>query len=489
MTNISHIPIEEGSGAASFDARTPSLIVALTLLLVASSVLNSVIFPQLATLNPAARELSTYCGAAFFLVLAAIAYRAPFLFKEAAWGIGSLAVIALSLALLVYGMHAESSVLVAIGAPFGGIGGAWFLVLACIAFTCLDTRGRIVGMTCAALTQCLVSTGLEFVDLSLGVAVAVYFACYAVSYYIARPHVVAALDAIRNGGPLADMGVLNPSSFLPLTHPAYVAILLFSTASGFALSFGSVSSTPVQAPLSLIPLAVIFGMVVVAKRHLNADSLFNAATLLTLAGLLLVPFAITASADPLHLSTAFLISGTSCFDLLVFLLVISMGARNVFCTIPLAALTKAVNWLGIALGAWLGHAINAKAAHMTDAVMIAVALIAFLFVAYNFVVLKSFSFEAAIEGIQPVAAPTTRTQAAQRFAQQCEQAAARYRLTPRETDVFELLAYGRNSSVIEERLVLSRNTIKTHVRNIYAKFGVHSQQELIDLVEHFELDA
>jgi len=31
--------------------------------------------------------------------------------------------------------------------------------------------------------------------------------------------------------------------------------------------------------------------------------------------------------------------------------------------------------------------------------------------------------------------------------------------------------------------VLSRNTVKTHVQNIYAKLGVHSQQELIDLVE------
>ena len=36
---------------------------------------------------------------------------------------------------------------------------------------------------------------------------------------------------------------------------------------------------------------------------------------------------------------------------------------------------------------------------------------------------------------------------------------------------------------IRDMLVLSRNTVKTHVQNIYAKLGVHSQQELIDLVE------
>ena len=36
---------------------------------------------------------------------------------------------------------------------------------------------------------------------------------------------------------------------------------------------------------------------------------------------------------------------------------------------------------------------------------------------------------------------------------------------------------------MEEALVISRNTVKTHVRHIYAKLGCHSQQELIDLAE------
>ena len=48
-----------------------------------------------------------------------------------------------------------------------------------------------------------------------------------------------------------------------------------------------------------------------------------------------------------------------------------------------------------------------------------------------------------------------------------------------------LLAHGRNAAYIQEKLVLSRNTVKTHVQNIYAKLGVHSQQELIDVVESF----
>ena len=59
-------------------------------------------------------------------------------------------------------------------------------------------------------------------------------------------------------------------------------------------------------------------------------------------------------------------------------------------------------------------------------------------------------------------------------------------LTPRETEVFELLAHGRNRAAISEQLVISEGTAKTHIKNIYRKFGVHSQQALLDMIE---LDA
>lgn len=36
---------------------------------------------------------------------------------------------------------------------------------------------------------------------------------------------------------------------------------------------------------------------------------------------------------------------------------------------------------------------------------------------------------------------------------------------------------------MEDRLCLSRNTVKTHVKRVYAKTGVHGKQELIDLVD------
>ena len=57
------------------------------------------------------------------------------------------------------------------------------------------------------------------------------------------------------------------------------------------------------------------------------------------------------------------------------------------------------------------------------------------------------------------------------------------KLSPRETEVFLLLARGRNRAHISEDLVIGEETVKSHIKNVYRKLDVHSQQELIDLVE------
>lgn len=65
----------------------------------------------------------------------------------------------------------------------------------------------------------------------------------------------------------------------------------------------------------------------------------------------------------------------------------------------------------------------------------------------------------------------------------CESLAAEYRLSPRQTEIFILLAKGRNTQFIKDDLVLSSTTVKSHIYNIYQKMGIHSQQELLDMVE------
>lgn len=56
--------------------------------------------------------------------------------------------------------------------------------------------------------------------------------------------------------------------------------------------------------------------------------------------------------------------------------------------------------------------------------------------------------------------------------------ARQYGLTLREEEIFELIASGKTSEEISEQLVVSGETVRTHRRHIYAKFGVHTEDEL-----------
>lgn len=58
----------------------------------------------------------------------------------------------------------------------------------------------------------------------------------------------------------------------------------------------------------------------------------------------------------------------------------------------------------------------------------------------------------------------------------------RYSISPRERDVFELLAAGQTAVPIAEKLFLSVSTVKSHIYSIYKKMGIHSQNELIEML-------
>lgn len=72
---------------------------------------------------------------------------------------------------------------------------------------------------------------------------------------------------------------------------------------------------------------------------------------------------------------------------------------------------------------------------------------------------------------------------------ECGRVVAGRQLTPREAEILALLLKGRNNPFISERLNISPNTLKFHLRNIYQKFAVGDRQELLDLLERDEAKA
>lgn len=84
--------------------------------------------------------------------------------------------------------------------------------------------------------------------------------------------------------------------------------------------------------------------------------------------------------------------------------------------------------------------------------------------------------------------PTVQTtvlsgrQVSQIITSRCQDLAVEKRLSPRETEIFILLAQGRTRTLIQEELVLAENTVKTHIAHIYGKLGVNNRQDMMDLV-------
>ncbi len=60
-------------------------------------------------------------------------------------------------------------------------------------------------------------------------------------------------------------------------------------------------------------------------------------------------------------------------------------------------------------------------------------------------------------------------------------------LTPREHDILRLMALDLSNAEIAERLVVSPQTVKWYVKEIYSKLGVHSRDEAIALAETLEV--
>jgi DNA-binding NarL/FixJ family response regulator len=64
------------------------------------------------------------------------------------------------------------------------------------------------------------------------------------------------------------------------------------------------------------------------------------------------------------------------------------------------------------------------------------------------------------------------------------------RLTPRQTQILQMMADGAGAQEIARRLNLSRNTFRTHVQNILTRLSVHTKGEAIAVgIRHGKISA
>lgn len=65
----------------------------------------------------------------------------------------------------------------------------------------------------------------------------------------------------------------------------------------------------------------------------------------------------------------------------------------------------------------------------------------------------------------------------------CAAISERHGLSPRESEILGFLAQGMTRKAVSAKLVLSEETVKTHMQHIYEKCGVHTRQDLLALIE------
>ena len=284
--------------------------------------------------------------------------------------------------------------------------------------------------------------------------------------------------------PTSSQQVARPETVLPLSHAFYAYIFVFSVAYGFALRCENYTGPLVPTIASLASAGAVTLYAWKAKSATKVDSLFVASFFSMAAGFM---FVLTGDARTGQLASTLLMIGYMCLQLLIWLALSAAAQRNTAEAIPTICWGSAVSYVGIVAGVMLWLIPNVFFAPLLngDKFLQDVLIIAALagLVLYTLLTRRSFVFDTAIEGIAPdVAAPQVEVQYVDSLASRCEQATTRYSLTSREADVMTLLAHGNTATRIQEELGISYNTVKYHVKNVYAKMGVHSQQELIDLL-------
>jgi DNA-binding CsgD family transcriptional regulator len=113
-----------------------------------------------------------------------------------------------------------------------------------------------------------------------------------------------------------------------------------------------------------------------------------------------------------------------------------------------------------------------------------VLLLAFIFLA-TFVIEDSYPISSDVsDAAESMPIPPTVNR--DFWVERCEFLAKQYGLSQRQTEVLILLALGRNTTYIQEELVISPHTAKAHIYNTYQKLGIHSRQDLLTLIENVD---
>ena len=403
-------------------------------------------------------------------------------------------------------------------AALTGTGSALVLLSIGRRFVGIDVRSCMMGILwatvgCAALTLGIMSLPLEA---AVTVEVALPFFCVMALHRVPRPggedcethmHLgerISTKMLLKLATCAAVLGILTG-----ITHGLYLG----SETAALGKTFQMLNSA-----VPLVAALVLLGSTA-AAREVSIETLYKPTAFVCIVGFALMPLSGTSIA----LSFSVVSAGYTLFEILVWVILSEVASRFQFTSVQVFGFGRALVLLtGVIAGTLIANmllGLGVEAQLFSAVAAVAVISITFLRTyvltsadiavfgqnlgeetdevpagatgdgAVSHEDARSLSGTAA-KRVHGQRTETAAGQAPQKvpFQRKCAIIGDYYGLTPREVDVFRLIAAGRNSTRIQEELSISAGTVNTHSHHVFQKLDVHSQQEVIDLFQHADLD-
>lgn len=372
------------------------------------SITNGNLYPLVATTDGWIREISTLVIAATFLATTAVAYRKPQIVRAPALVALACVFTLAAIAFVGAGLSAHNVALLSLGIFCRSIGRALTLCLFALCLVQLESGKQVSFAIALGL---FIFSVLDLFRGAIGTPLNAILLLGAVQIIVAVWAMKPAsrvLDITSAGDSVDDLKLADPTAFLPVFHGVFVCILLFSAASGFALTFNEVASAPPTLLANTPLLALLLLFLLLSWGNKREDVLFTLSVLIVMAGFLTTPLSFNETFA--NTSSTLLRFGEQCFDVLAWTVVAAIGRRNVYGCLVSAGVMQVMSSIGTLIGAMSGHITN-DFVHTDFFMATGFALtMVFAFFAFLWCGFRSFSFTDAIESVTTVSHPSSDEQ-------------------------------------------------------------------------------
>lgn len=372
------------------------------------SMTNGYLYPLVATTDGWIREISTLVIAATFLAITAVAYRKPQIVRAPALVALACVFTLAAIAFVGAGLSAHNVALLSLGIFCRSIGRALTLCLFALCLVQLESGKQVsFAIALGLFIFSVLDLFRGAIDTPLNAILLLGAAQIIVAVWAMKP-ASRVLDITSAGDSIDDLKLADPTAFLPVFHGVFVCILLFSAASGFALTFNEVASAPPTLLANTPLLALLLLFLLLSWGNKREDVLFTLSVLIVMAGFLTTPLSFNETFA--NTSSTLLRFGEQCFDVLAWTVVAAIGRRNVYGCLVSAGVMQMMSSIGTLIGAMSGHITNDFVT--TDFFMatgFALTMV-FAFFAFLWCGFRTFSFTDAIESVTTVSHPSSDEQ-------------------------------------------------------------------------------